>query len=94
MGESIDYRGAHSALGFSIIYGDTAYLYHVIHQIWMPGFVDSHRVKLKFRMDFSDTGEINSLALQTRYLHRFYGRGWNAVHVLRGLDMDVPYGTM
>lgn len=56
--------------------------------------VNGHRVKLKSRMDFSDTGEINSLALQTRNLHKFYGRGQNAVHVLRGLDVDVPYGTM
>ena len=60
----------------------------------MKALADGHRIKLKFRMDFSDTGEINSLALQTRDLHKFYGRGRNAFHVLRGLDVDVPYGTM
>ena len=51
-------------------------------------------ITLKFSMDFSDNGEINSLALQTRNLHKFYGTGKKAFHVLRGLDVDVPYGTM
>ena len=47
------------------------------------------------RMDFSETeNDSSSFALQTRNVHKFYGMGKNAYHVLRGLDMDAPYGTM
>ena len=49
---------------------------------------------LEFSMNFSATNGINSLALQTRHLHKFYGVGRGAFHVLKGVDMDVPYGTM
>lgn len=38
--------------------------------------------------------ESDHFALQTRNVHKFYGMGKNAFHVLRGLDMDAPYGTI
>lgn len=61
----------------------------------MNGSVNGQRDHITLKsMDFSDNGEINSLALQTRDLHKFYGTGKKAFHVLRGLDVDVPYGTM
>ena len=71
---------------------------HVIQSNRMKGLADGQRagsrIKLKFSMDFSDTGEVNPLAVQTRDLHKFYGAGRKAFHVLRGIDVDVPYGTM
>ena len=60
----------------------------------MNHLANGRRIKLKFSMDFSDTGEVNSLAVQTRGVHKFYGYGRRANHVLRGIDVDVPYGTM
>ncbi|XP_065887972.1 ABC transporter G family member 23-like isoform X2 [Dysidea avara] len=36
----------------------------------------------------------NSLALQVERVHKFYGRGRSAYHVLRSLDMEVQYGSV
>ena len=48
------------------------------------------------RLAFTRTNSLSSrsLAVQTRKVHKFYGTGQNAVHVLQGLDVDVPYGKM
>lgn len=47
-------------------------------------------------MAFTETAEHDSsgFALQTRNVHKFYGAGKSAFHVLQGMDMDAPYGTM
>jgi len=34
------------------------------------------------------------VVLLTRDLHKFYGVGRNAVHVLQGLNVEVPHGKM
>jgi len=34
------------------------------------------------------------LALQVKDVHKFYGRGPGAYHVLRSLNMEVQYGSM
>ena len=36
----------------------------------------------------------SSLALQVKDVHKFYGRGSSAYHVLRSLNMEVEYGSM
>ncbi|XP_065916659.1 ABC transporter G family member 20-like [Dysidea avara] len=46
-------------------------------------------------MDYLAVGsDVNTLAIQTRDVHKFYGTGRNAFHVLRGLNMSVPCGTI
>ena len=45
-------------------------------------------------MDASQDSDVYALAVQTRDVHRFYGTGRSASHVLRGVSMDVPYGSM
>ena len=49
-------------------------------------------------MDFSLLSSIRlegSVALQVRELHKFYwSGGCKTSHVLRALNMDVPYGAM
>lgn len=41
-------------------------------------------------MDTTD----NSLSLRVKDVHKFYGTGRSAYHVLRALSMEVEYGTM
>jgi len=41
-------------------------------------------------MEPSGDSDANTLAIQTS---KFYGTGKNAFHVLKGMNMDVPYGT-
>lgn len=36
----------------------------------------------------------SDMAIQTRNVQKYYGYGTNSFHVLCGLDMDVPNGTM
>ncbi|XP_065916658.1 ABC transporter G family member 20-like isoform X2 [Dysidea avara] len=46
-------------------------------------------------MDYLAVGsDVNTLAIQTRDVQKFYGTGRNAFHVLRGLNMSVPRGTI
>ncbi|XP_065917161.1 ABC transporter G family member 20-like [Dysidea avara] len=46
-------------------------------------------------MDYLALGsDVNTLAIQTRDVHKFYGTGRNALHVLRGLNMSVPHGMI
>ena len=45
-------------------------------------------------MDASLDSDGYALAAQTRDVHKFYGTGKNASHVLRGVSIDVPYGSM
>ena len=40
------------------------------------------------------TSADNSLALHVKDVHKFYGTGRRAYHVLRSLNMEVPYGSM
>jgi len=42
----------------------------------------------------SDESGVDTLAIQAQDVHKFYGTGRNASHVLKGLSMSVPYGTM
>ena len=34
------------------------------------------------------------LAIEARDIYKHYGRGTNAVKVLKGIDVDVPYHSM
>jgi len=45
-------------------------------------------------MNPSLESDVYTLAVQTRDIHKFYGSGKNASHVLRGVSIDVPYGSM
>jgi len=45
-------------------------------------------------MESETDSSSRALALVTRDVHKFYGVGKNAFHVLRGFNMDAPYGTM
>ena len=63
---------------------------HILSQItWFPSVavIDSSEPT---EMDPSGDSDVESLALQTRDLHKFYGTGRNALHVLRGMNTDVP----
>ena len=44
-------------------------------------------------MDSSQNTD-SSLALQVKDVHKFYGSGRGAFHVLRSFNMEVQYGAM
>ena len=41
-----------------------------------------------------DHSGVDTLAIQAQDVHKFYGTGRNASHVLKGLNISVPYGMM
>jgi len=48
----------------------------------------------RLQVIMADDGSSGGVALQTCDLHKFYGVGRNAVHVLQGLNVEVPHGKM